>query len=100
VLHHFGIQLSEKAIGEARHTTPLGTDREETEAGLVALGFKAASFKEAVFDTITQHLQTQRPVIVFLSVNHLPYAVSLAGMHAVVVNSCSPQSVSFIDPAR
>jgi uncharacterized protein YvpB len=44
-------------------------------------------------------INSHRPVIVFLSVQHLPYG-GQAGMHAVVVNKYEENEVSFIDPAR
>lgn len=99
VLRHFGIDLAEKAISRACKTTPRGTDQDEAAKGVAVFGVKAAKLEEASFDDITQYLQQGCPVIVFLSVLHLPYGGQV-GIHAVVVNGFGAHDVSFVDPAR
>ncbi len=100
VLHQLGIQLTELEIGRACQTTPLGTDREIAAAGLSGLGYKITQLQDAPFATISHFIQQHKPVIVFLNVSLLPYARTAAGTHAVVVNDCGTEEVSFIDPAR
>lgn len=99
VLHHFGSDFSEAEISDACKTTPLGNDLEEAAQGVALLGFKSIKLKGAVFHDIIRYIQKHQPVIVFVSVKHLPYG-GLGGTHAVVVNGLEEKKVSFIDPAR
>ena len=99
VFHHLGFVFSEAQICAACKTTALGTDQNEAAEGITLLGFKATMLKGAEFNVVAQSLRQGRPVIVFLSVNDLPYG-GYAGLHAVVVNGVGKNEVSFVDPSR
>ncbi len=99
VLHYLGADFSENEISVACKTTPRGTDQDDAAEGIVSLGFNAIKLEAITFEGITRFIRQNQPVIVLLSVKHLPYG-SQMGMHAVVVNGFSTNTVSFIDPAR
>ncbi len=67
--------------------------------GIVSLGFNAIKLKDIPLADLIRFVQQERPIIVFLSVSHLPYGGD-AGMHAVVINGSESKFISYIDPAR
>jgi len=98
-LRQLGANFSETEITAACKTTPLGTDLDDAVQGVIGLGFKATKLQSATSGDMARFIQSHHPVIVFLSVKHLPYG-GQAGMHAVVVTNYEENEVSFIDPAR
>jgi len=99
VLHHLGDDFSEAEIGSTCKTTQRGTDQDDAAQGLAHWGYEAIKLDGATVDDLVQFLRQNHPVIVFLSVKHLPYG-GHSGMHSVVVNGFKTNEVSFIDPAR
>jgi len=99
VLRHLGADFSEMEIGEVSKTTELGTDHDEAAQGILSLGFNVLKLENAKFDNIKSCIRRSRPVVVIVSVKHLPYG-GQSGTHAVVVNGFETNLVSFIDPAR
>jgi len=99
VLRCLGHDFSEPDIGVACKTTSLGTELDDAVQGVSSMGFKAIKLKDATFDDIIRFVESHHPLIVFLSVNQLPYG-GQAGMHAVVVNGFEKNDVSFVDPER
>jgi ABC-type bacteriocin/lantibiotic exporter with double-glycine peptidase domain len=99
VLRHLGSDFSEAEIGVACKTTERGTDQNEAAEGLATLGFNTISLEGVAFEDMNRFVSRGLPVIVFLSIQHLPYGGQV-GTHAVVVNGFEDDYVSFVDPAR
>lgn len=98
VLQYYGYELSEDSIAEACQVNRRGARFDDAVQFVQTLGFEAIRFKAGSIVDLFDYLTENKPIIVALGAEHLPYANDRT-THAVVVNGLESDKVIYIEPA-
>ncbi len=97
VLHYSGTSLTEEDIADACKTTEAGTTLADAVHAVHSFGFNATRIQNATLEDLMHYLNHNEPVIVLVSVEHLPYGDF--GTHAVIVCGFEGDEILYIDTA-
>jgi ABC-type bacteriocin/lantibiotic exporter with double-glycine peptidase domain len=97
VLHYLGTSLTEEEIANECNTTEAGTTLANAIHAVHSLGFNTTRIQNATLEDLMHYLSHNKPVIVLVGVEHLPYGDF--GTHAVIVCGFEGDEVLYIDTA-
>ena len=97
VLNYLGTSFQEEDVADACNTTEAGTTLADAVHAVHSLGFNATRIQNATLEDLMHYLNHNKPVIVFVGVEHLPYGDF--GTHAVTVCGFEGDEILYIDTA-
>ena len=97
VLQYLGTSFQEEEIADACNTTEAGTTLANAVHAVHSLGFNATRIQNATLEDLMHYLSHNKPVIVLVGVEQLPYGNF--GTHAVTVCGFEGDEIFYIDTA-